>query len=580
MKTMKTKWAKAGAVMCAAAMVMSSCTNDEVVPSGTTPVGDRDAVKTSFSFAIPTPVSRATGVDVQLNKKFQGMKNLRLMPFFNLTSDGYVAENSVLAGLTQLTGSTIGTNTDNFVQTFPDVAIPAGDVAFLFYGEANHASEYNGVLNMTPDASVTALSPTDIAFTLQNIVEGTYSGGSYSTAADLIAAWKTNVTDALTTWVGGLSGDDQDAAQKVLDEYYQFNSASLKSLQQALQYLTNQLGTAPISLIAGASDVKTSIDNMATELAKDAYKNFPVNLPKGAYKLTDGIISFDENGPGGSGIVTTADASMAYSYPSSLYYWANAYPVAYTDVPAFAQWNNGVLAGTREVISPSTTKIALNKTINYGVARLDVKAAIKTTDGATIPAGTVGGQQTHVTLANHNFIVKGILVGGLPDKLDWEMHPSDGDTYSKVVYDTRLDQADYQLTAATTPNYNGINPFMYCLLPETAECTSGNQDDPGHTPNIALEIYNDGPQFYGLNGNVVPEGGTFYLVGKLVYNSNVAEVTRVLQQDYNTTVNLTISSLAKAYNTVPDLINPRLELALAVDVEWKQGIVIDVTLGE
>ena len=578
MKTMKTKWAKAGSVMFAAAMVLSSCTNDEVVPNGTTPVGDRDAVKTSFSFAIPTPVSRATGTDVQLDKNFQGMKNLRLMPFFNLTAEGYVAENSVLAGLTQLTGATIGTNTDNFVQTFPDVAIPAGDVAFLFYGEANHAAEYKGVLNMTPDASVTAMTPADIAFTLENIEEGTYTGGAYSTAADLIAAWKTNVTDALNNWITGLTGDDLAAAEEVRDNYYLFNSASIKNLQLALQYLTNQFGTT-LSTITGANAVKTSIDNMATELAKEAYKDFPVNLPKGAYKLENGIIKFDENGPGGSGIVAAA-SSTAYSYPASLYYWTNAYPVAYTVVPAFAQWSNGVLAGTREVISPSTTQIALNKTVNYGVARLDVKAAIKTADGTTIPAGTVGGQQTKVTLANHNFIVKGILVGGLPDQLDWEMHPSDGDTYSKVVYDTRLEQADYELTSATAPSYDGINPFMYCLLPETAECTSGSQDDPGHTPNIALEIYNDGPQFYGLDGNVVPEGGTFYLVGKLVYNTNVAEVTRVLQQDYNTTVNLTISSLAKAYNTVPDLINPRLELALAVDVEWKQGIVIDVTLGE
>ena len=578
MKTMKTKWAKAGSVMFAAAMVLSSCTNDEVVPNGTTPVGDRDAVKTSFSFAIPTPVSRATGTDVQLNKNFQGMKNLRLMPFFNLTAEGYVAENSVLAGLTQLTGATIGTNSDNFVQTFPDVAIPAGDVAFLFYGEANHAAEYKGVLNMTPDASVTAMTPADIAFTLENIEEGTYTGGAYSTAADLIAAWKTNVTDALNNWIAGLANDDLAAAEEVRDNYYLFNSASIKNLQLALQYLTNQLGTT-LSTITGADAVKTSIDNMATELAKDAYKDFPVNLPKGAYKLENGIIKFDENGPGGSGIVAAA-SSTAYSYPASLYYWTNAYPVAYVAVPAFAQWTNGVLAGTREVISPSTTQIALNKTVNYGVARLDVKAAIKTADGTTIPAGTVGGQQTKVTLANHNFIVKGILVGGLPDKLDWEMHPSEGDTYSKVVYDTRLDQANYELTSATTPSYDGINPFMYCLLPETAECTSGSQDDPGHTPNIALEIYNDGPQFYGLDGNVVPEGGTFYLVGKLVYNTSVAEVTRVLQQDYNTTVNLTISSLAKAYNTVPDLINPRLELALAVDVEWKQGIVIDVTLGE
>lgn len=576
MKTMKTKWAKAGSVMFAAAMVLSSCTNDEVVPSGTTPVGDRDAVKTSFSFAIPSLVSRATGSDVQADGNFQGMKNLRLMPFSDLEGD-YVGVNSVLAGLTQLTGSTIGTNTESFVQTFNDVAIPAGNIAFLFYGEANHAAGYNGVLNMTPDVSVTAMTPADIAFTLENIEEGTYTG-TYSTAADLIAAWKTNVTDALNNWIAGLTDDDLAAAEEVRENYYLFNSASIKNLQLALQYLQNQLGTT-LSTITGADAVKTSIDNMADELALPAYADFPANLPKGAYKLENGIIKFDENGPGGSGIVTAA-SSQAYSYPASLYYWANAFPVVYSNVPAFTQWSNGVLTGNREVISPSTTQIALNKTINYGVARLDVKAAIKTADGTTIPAGTVGGQQTKVTLANHNFIVKGILVGGLPDKLDWEMHPSEGDTYSKVVYDTRLDQADYELTSATAPSYDGINPFMYCLLPETAECTSGNQDDPGHTPNIALEIYNDGPQFYGLNGNVVPEGGTFYLVGKLVYNNSVAEVTRVLQQDYNTTVNLTISSLAKAYNTVPDLINPRLELALAVDVEWKQGIVIDVTLGE
>ena len=62
---------------------------------------------------------------------------------------------------------------------------------------------------MTPDASVTALTPADIALTLKNITEGTYTGGSYSTAAALIEAWKTNVTDALATYVGSLTeGED------------------------------------------------------------------------------------------------------------------------------------------------------------------------------------------------------------------------------------------------------------------------------------------------------------------------------------------------------------------------------------
>ena len=584
MKKMKTKCTKVGAVLFAAAAILSSCSNDDVVNNGdNTPVGDRDAVKTSFSFAIPSPVSRATEGDVQANGQFQGMKNLRLMPFALTEGSGdYVAANSVLAGATQLTGSSIDTKSKNFVQTFPNVVIPAGNIAFLFYGEANHAADYNGVLNMTPDVSVTSLSPADISFSLQNITEGTYTGGTYANTADLIVAWNTNVTDKLDNWVTGLAdGADKTSAEELQTNYYKFNSASLMGLQLALQYLSTRL--AELNAIAGASDVKTSVDAMATELEKPAYKDFPANLPKGTYKLNNGKIVIDKNGPSGSGIVT-ATSSKTYSYPSSLYYWTNAYPVEYTTTPTFAEWNNGEYGTSRSVITSASKKIALNKTINYGVARLDVKAAIKTTDGATIPAGTISGTSTptHVTLDNHNFVVKGLLIGGLPDALDWEMHPADDDQYTKIVYDTRVPNNGYTLTYATTPSYTGMSPLMYCLLPETADCSTGSPDDLGHTPNIALEILNDGPQFYGLDGNLVPEGGTFYLVGKLTYaqDASKTEVTRVFQQDYNTTVNLTISSLAKAYNTVPDLINPRLELALAVDINWKAGLILDVPLGD
>ena len=584
MKKMKTKCTKVGAVLFAAAAILSSCSNDDVVNNGdNTPVGDRDAVKTSFSFAIPSPVSRATEGDVQANGQFQGMKNLRLMPFALTEGSGdYVAANSVLAGATQLTGSSIDTKSKNFVQTFPNVVIPAGNIAFLFYGEANHAADYNGVLNMTPDVSVTSLSPADISFSLQNITEGTYTGGTYANTADLIVAWNTNVTDKLDNWVTGLAdGADKTSAEELQTNYYKFNSASLMGLQLALQYLSTRL--AELNAIAGASDVKTSVDAMATELEKPAYKDFPANLPKGTYKLNNGKIVIDKNGPSGSGIVT-ATSSKTYSYPSSLYYWTNAYPVEYTTTPTFAEWNNGEYGTSRSVITSASKKIALNKTINYGVARLDVKAAIKTTDGATILAGTISGTSTptHVTLDNHNFVVKGLLIGGLPDALDWEMHPADDDQYTKIVYDTRVPNNGYTLTYATTPSYTGMSPLMYCLLPETADCSTGSPDDLGHTPNIALEILNDGPQFYGLDGNLVPEGGTFYLVGKLTYaqDASKTEVTRVFQQDYNTTVNLTISSLAKAYNTVPDLINPRLELALAVDINWKAGLILDVPLGD
>ena len=145
MKTMKTKWTKAGTMFLAAAAVLSSCSNEEVIPGGET-------VKTSFSFAIPSPVSRATSDDVQGNDNFLGIESLRLMPFSNLSGD-YVGANSVLAGATQLTGAEI-TNGEakNFVKTFTDVTIPSGDIAFLFYGKAKHDAAYKGVLEMTPDA--------------------------------------------------------------------------------------------------------------------------------------------------------------------------------------------------------------------------------------------------------------------------------------------------------------------------------------------------------------------------------------------------------------------------------------------
>lgn len=586
---MKSKWAKAGTVLFAAAVMLSSCSNDEVVPDGGIPVGERDAVKTSFSFAIPSPVSRATGADVQDGQgsnKFLGMKNLKLMPFALASgADDYVAANSIIAGDIQLTSATIdNSESTNFVKTFTDVVIPSGDIAFLFYGEANHDAQFNGKLNMTEGENVT--TPADIEFSLQNIEEGTYTGGTYETALALIDAWKTNVTDVLNTWVKNFTedNDDKTKATTLQTNYFKFNSASLKGLQLAAQYLSSELGSDNYSAMTGASTLKASIDGMIEELKNDAYKDFPANLPKGTYKLENGLIKVDDNGPSGSSIVSQS-ASNKYYYPSSLYYWANAYPVAYTgSAPAFSAWTGGVYGTARTPIDVNTTQIALNKTINYGVARLDVKAAIRAND-ATIPAGKINGTTpTSVTLADHNFIVKGVLVGGLPDALNWKMHPSTADTYSRAVYDTRMnqtsDQGGYELTNAATPDWASLPVAIYSLLPETANA-SASTEAPGATPNIALEILNDGPQFYGLDGNLIPEGGTFYLAGKLTYKKDdtKSDVVRVLQQDYNTTVQLTISSLEKAYNTVPDLINPRLELALAVDIEWQAGLVLDVPLG-
>ena len=103
---------------------------------------------------------------------------------------------------------------------------------------------------------------------------------------------------------------------------------------------------------------------------------------------------------------------------------------------------------------------------------------------------------------------------------------------------------------------------------------------------VAIELENNsGVDFRGANG-MIPAGGKFYLVGKLLSNkANTQENTetvnpekRVFYPDYTTTAKLTITSLEKAYNTIPDLRTPALELGLSVDLSWENGKVYDINL--
>ena len=97
---------------------------------------------------------------------------------------------------------------------------------------------------------------------------------------------------------------------------------------------------------------------------------------------------------------------------------------------------------------------------------------------------------------------------------------------------------------------------------------------------IAVEFKNNsGADFYGDDG-LVKDGATFYMVAQLDPGATTGVTangrTSVFEQDYTTVANLTISSLAKAYNCIPDLRSTQLSLGLAVDLTWQDGIVFDV----
>ena len=99
----------------------------------------------------------------------------------------------------------------------------------------------------------------------------------------------------------------------------------------------------------------------------------------------------------------------------------------------------------------------------------------------------------------------------------------------------------------------------------------------GEKVRFAIELTNNTDvAFTGVDG-IVPAGARFYLVGELEPQTGVAN-NRVFAQAYNTKANVTINSLAHAYNCIPDLKNPKLELGLSVNLKWTAGLVDDVTI--
>ena len=94
--------------------------------------------------------------------------------------------------------------------------------------------------------------------------------------------------------------------------------------------------------------------------------------------------------------------------------------------------------------------------------------------------------------------------------------------------------------------------------------------------NIILEFENNsGSSFTCIDGMVYP-GTRFYLIGRVeasLYNSpdpNVHDENKgqVFTKDYITTVNMTVSSLARAYNVPPNLLSPNLEIGVETTPQW------------
>lgn len=544
------------------AVMFSACSNEDKEPAQIS--GEGDAVKTSFTFSVPrASVKRSTSANAQADGSFKGLTILGLYPFTHLTGD-YVAESSTATGAVQLIGQNLGTTEGNATKTFTDVALPTGDIAFLFYGQEDVAA---GKVALSQSAGA-VYTPADITFSLNNILADATNDVAFKTLFEAIEGLNT----VLDAQIGAAADPLKVELTALKTDWHKFTSASNANLGLAFTFLTD----AVAALEEG--DAKTALSEQVTQMTSALEAGYPYGLPEGTFVLKEGKVRLSGDEVTGLDNIIAA-AKARYMKPAALTYYANAYPVDYSNTNAASlQWDK--TAGTinaagsginaaRTQISPSTTKIALNKTINYGVGRLDVAPVFIAAGGVMETANDPDGNMTPVSVNNNSFELTGVLVGNLPTTLDWELNPSG--EFGATVFDTEVEKSAVSVFAnAASATYDKCS---YIILPATTGLKA-----LGKNATIALQFKNKGAQFYGKDG-IVPAGGTFYIAGQLSQNGTSDVMEDAIKKDFYTTAKLRIVTLKNATNTVPDIVNPTLELSMYVDLEWQEGVIFDQELG-
>ena len=588
-----------GTVALAGLGVMSSCSSDDLGNDSTTNPGETKAVKTQFALNIPRANggTRMSGDNAQANKNFLGMEDIRMYSFkgeptASSTSTATFTLANIASGISETASSKI----------YSDVSVPVGTTHFLFYAHApqgtTDADKFElGVLNLTnPETDATATSGISAALVAVK---------KEDTASPAALLGILNGVAGVTNWA------DADATSELGKLYAKYTSAkagSANSIRLTLQSLYNNLGGIVTGANADAQTVAKAIrakiaESFTATTATDGYvtlaykatgdvSKYPnnINLPDGAVQLTFGT---DKQFAYAAESNLTGIENLYASkicFPASIYYFqssdlaatakeleTNQWPTTTTNwTAATAPWlkdASNLADGWTASVQPTTRSIAMRQNINYGVANLatTVKCgAASLPDNKDLPVTDPSEFPGTVTVPTEGFPVTGLLIGGQPTKVGFNFQPSD-DAFDYTIYDNNLTNIVAKNGTASTTNYT-------IVLPNDKGRTATEDQNK---VNVAIELTNNsGVAFRGADG-IIPAGGKFYLVGQLNPDAKTIEgVTNpaVFMSDYKTTMNLNITSLKSAYNTIPDLRSTKLQLGLSVDLDWQAGLQFDVEI--
>ena len=283
-----------------------------------------------------------------------------------------------------------------------------------------------------------------------------------------------------------------------------------------------------------AADTKPSVNGITSE---DLSK-FPMAyaVPSGAahyeWKNTEKkfeyVTNYNTSSVGGGGGFTVE----SYYYPAELLYFGNSplrvsgtehkeptYPNGVDNWKTDGSWSADWINNSHVV--STTRSVAMRNNINYGTALLkttvgyksatlkDNNHAIQLAKDPTI--SSTDEPDKEITVSATSFQLVGIVIGGQYKKVGWDFTPKTTDNTQGYIYDKAIPEG-----ANSIPTYNATpapsNP-NYTLVFDNYKAgeTAANQDKV----YVALELKNNsGQDFYGKH-NLIRNGDSFYLVGKL-----------------------------------------------------------------
>lgn len=603
---------------------LTGCSNESVVEeqAPVNPTYNGESVKTQFAINIPyaNPSKRMTGNNTQQSGQyFLGMSNIRLIPYASGTSwDGTISKILALGDIASdnEVSNSSGAGTHETQKTYNDVEIPVVTSNFLFYAEGTQATGSDAEKKVNY-GSLTAnvdgvAKKADINFTLEDIFSGSDFGDTQAALIALLNA----VEDAKITNGGGGGSTEVTWAsygnqgsptgnaltlKNLYNNYTTMKAGSANSILMLMQALYTEVDkfdddatdegkvakaimdaiTKSDGYVEGSSTVKivNSSGTLAMPGSSTDVPNFPTNLglPDGAVRVKFESNAFASDNftleVGSTNKLKIADIT----YPASLYYFVDSDLKASTNAtanfPTNGSWGTEVSWAdfTQNTVDATTRVIAMKEPVQYGVGLL---ATTVKCSAASLP----DNGKNSISIGS-GFTFKGVLIGGQPNDVKWNMLQAYNDVSSrtKTIYDAAV-TGTVTTTAMSTPNYTlALDNSKFTDANQGTRTDASNQDKV----NIAIELVNNtGNNFEGADG-MIYKGATFYMVAQLdpaVTGVTNADKKSVFMQDYKTTANLTIKSLKGAYNVIPDLRSTNLTFGLAVDLDWQAGLTFEVDI--